>query len=262
MKSGEKIAVAVRDPSGKIVIKKDTLRFKESTIPFFRGIVNLIMMLSIGMKSLSFSSDIALGKKEEKRNASFAISLLFSLLVALFVFKFLPLGLTQLLDKKFSLNSFTFNLVDGLLRFSILLIYLFVISKIKDIQRVFQYHGAEHKVVNCFENNKELSIKNVQSFTTVHKRCGTTFVFLVLFVSMIFFLFIPKTLPFFSKLSLRILLLPIIASVSYELLRLGATYTFLKPFIIPGLLIQKLTTREPDDAQVEVAIASLQAVLA
>ena len=262
MKYESRIAVAVRDPSKNIVVRKVELKVKENKIPFVRGVVNLFVMMFIGVKTLNISADIALGKEETKKsNVSLVIALGVSLIFALFLFKLLPLLVAQVVDKKFSLNSFEFNFIDGLVRFLVLLLYLGGISRIKDIQRVFQYHGAEHKVVNCFESGKELTVKNVQSFTTVHKRCGTTFVFLVLFVSIFVFMLIPKSLPFGEKLGLRILFLPLIASVSYEILRLGAKYSFLKPLIFPGLLIQKITTREPDDSQVEVAIESLKAVL-
>ncbi len=261
MKYENKVAIAVRAPSKEIKVEKVEWKVKESKIPFLRGIINLFTMLILGIKTLNLSARIALEEEKEEGEGKLIISLAISLIFAILLFKFLPLAITTFIDNKVGLNSFLFNGIDGSIRFLILIIYLVSISKIKDIQRVFQYHGAEHKVVNCFEAKKELTVKNVQSFTTVHKRCGTTFVFLVFLISFLVYLFIPKSFSFLEKLMLRIALLPIIASLSYEFLRLGARYDFLKVLINPGLWIQKLTTREPTDDQVEVAIASLKAVL-
>ena len=132
-----------------------------------------------------------------------------------------------------------------------------------DIKKVFQYHGAEHKAVNCYESGLKLNVKNVKKFSTVHKRCGTTFILLVLTVSIIVYMFIPKTLPFSMNLLLRILLLPFIASISYELLRLNARYdnVFTRTLVTPGLLLQKMTTKEPNDKQINVALKALKGVL-
>lgn len=261
MKHNDNIAVAVRDPSGKIIVKKEKLKFKENKIFFIRGIVNLFLMMYVGIRALNFSAEVATGQVAKKGNINLILSLIVSVVVGIFLFKFLPLGAAELVDNNFQVNSLTFNIVDGLVRFGILLLYIIVIAQMSDIKRVFQYHGAEHKVVNCYESGKELTVKNVQSFTTVHKRCGTTFVFLVVLISILVYIFIPKELAFAEKLGLRLLFLPLIASVSYEVLRAGAKYNFLKPLIYPGLLVQKLTTREPDDKQVEVAIKSLNSVL-
>ena len=261
MKAGSNIAVAVRTPSGEIKVKKEKLRWKESKIPFLRGVVNLFIMLYTGMKTLSFSADVASGGEGEVKSSSLIISGVLALVFGLILFKFLPLGAASLIDNKFGLSSVWFNVVDGFIRFGIILIYIVLISQMKDVRRVFQYHGAEHKTVNCFEAGKELTVKNVQSFSTVHKRCGTTFVFLVVLISLFIFMLIPKSLGFTWLLGLRILLLPVIASISYEVLMLGAKVELLKPLILPGLLVQKLTTQEPDDKQVEVAIASLKAAL-
>lgn len=264
MKYKDKIATAVRDEKGEIQMKHDRLKWSESKIPFLRGIINLFIVLYIGIKTLNFSSDVALGKHESKKGSS-SFSMVFSLVLALvfavFLFKFLPLGTATFLDNKFGLSPIVFNIVDGLVRFLIFIGYILLISQMSDIKRVFQYHGAEHKAVNCYEAGKEMTVENVQSFTTIHKRCGTTFVFLVLLISILVYIFIPTTLSFSAKLGLRLLLLPVIASFSYEILRLGAKYNFIRPLIVPGMLVQRLTTREPDDDQVEVAIKALKAVV-
>ncbi|MFA4887627.1 MAG: DUF1385 domain-containing protein, partial [Candidatus Nanoarchaeia archaeon] len=196
MKAGSNIAVAVRTPAGEIKIKKEKLRWKESKIPFLRGVVNLFIMLYTGMKTLSFSADIASGGEGEVKSSSIILSGVLALVFGLLLFKFLPLSAASLLDKKFGLSSVWFNVIDGFIRFGIILIYIVLISQMKDVRRVFQYHGAEHKTVNCFEAGKELTVKNVQSFSTVHKRCGTTFVFLVVLISLFVFMLIPKSLGF------------------------------------------------------------------
>ena len=158
------------------------------------------------------------------------------------------------------LNNFYFNILEGIVKLGLFLLYLYIISFNKEVYRVFQYHGAEHKAVACHEHGKKLTIKETQKFPTAHKRCGTTFIFLVLFVSIIVYMFIPKHYSFLTKLGLRVILLPAIASLSYEVLRLGAKFKFMKIFIMPGLWIQSITTKEPDDKQVEVAIKALKAV--
>lgn len=261
MKFEDRIAVAVRDPSGKVRVKREKMRFRESRVPFVRGIVNLFLVMYIGVKTLNFSSDVALGREEKRGNVSLVFSLLLALVFAVGLFKFLPLLVAQLVDSQVGVGSFAFNLIDGGVRFLVLIGYIAVISRLEDVRRVFQYHGAEHKAVNCYESGKELTVKNVQSFTTVHKRCGTTFVFLVLMVGILVYMFIPKDLAFVDKLGLRLLFLPLIASVSYEILRLGARHEFWRPLLWPGMLVQRLTTREPDDSQVEVAIKALKAVV-
>ncbi len=261
MKYRDNIAVAVRKHNGKIIVKKEKLKFKESTIPLIRGIYNLFIMLYIGYKSLGYSGNINLKKEEKFTFKEFFITFLFAFVFAILLFKFIPLFIANFFLKQFNLNNFYFNLIDGFFKIGLFVLYVYLMSLNKDIRTVFQYHGAEHKVVNAYESNVELTVKNVQKFTTIHKRCGTTFVFLVLFVSIIIYMFIPKDYSFLIKLLLRILLLPIIASLSYEILRLGARYNFLRILITPGMLIQRITTKEPNDKQVQVAIASVKAVI-
>ena len=261
MKYQDNIAVAVRKENGKIVVKKEKLIFKESKIPFIRGIVNLFIMLYTGYKSLSYSGNVNLGKEEKFTFKEFFLTFIFALVFAILLFKFLPLLIANFLLKKFAFNNLYFSLIDGILKITLFVLYVYLMSLSKDIRTVFQYHGAEHKAVACHEANLKLNVKNVQKFSTLHKRCGTTFIFLVLLVSIIVYTFIPKDFNFLTKLGLRILLLPLIASLSYEILRLGARYNFLKILIYPGLLIQKITTQPPTNKQVEVAIASIKKVL-
>ena len=262
MRNKEKICIAVRKDK-KIIVKKEKIKFKESKMPFFRGITNLISTMYVGMKALNYSASIQIGKKEKENKVMSVITILIAVIFALFLFKFLPLLLTQLIDNKLNLSSASFNITDGIIKLVILVSYIYIISRMKDIKRVFQYHGAEHKAVNCYESKKSLTINNVKKFSTTHKRCGTTFIIFVIFTSIIVYVFIPKSYSFLLKLSLRILLLPLIASMSYELLKLSAKYDNIitKTITSPGLLIQKLTTNEPDNKQIEVAIKSLKGVI-
>jgi len=261
MKNKNNIAIAVRTPNGRISLKKEKIRFKDNNIPFIRGIVNMFIILYIGIKALTFSSNASLGKKDKLSFKELFFSMLFAFVFAIILFKLAPLFAANLLDKKFGFNNILFNIIDGLIKISLFVLYVYLLSLSKDIRRIFQYHGAEHKAVRCYENKKSLNVKNVQKFSTIHERCGTAFIFLVLFISIIVYVFIPKSYPFWIKFSLRIILLPVIASLSYEFLRLGAKYKFMRIFVYPGMWIQKITTKEPDNKQVEVAIKSLKAVL-
>ena len=265
MKNKNKIAVAVRDPQGKIHVKHDTLPCKEITTPFLRGVWNLFIVLYTGIKSLSYSSHIATGKTEEKQSTWMLVfTLIFSLGFALFIFKFIPLLATDAISTRVGVHSITYAGIEGLIKISIFIAYIYVISRMKDIQRVFQYHGAEHKTVNCYEAKKQLTPRNCQKFSLIHTRCGTTFTILVLFLSIFVYVFIPQSFSFWTKLFLRILLLPVVASLSYELLRFAATQehtSWYRRLLVPGLLFQKMTTNEPDEKQLEVAIVALKAVL-
>ena len=263
MRYKDNLATAV-SKKNKIIVKKEKIKFKSSKIPFIRGIINLIETLYIGIKTLNYSAEMQMNKKEKKSSSSMMVfSLIFALVFALFLFKFMPLYLTRFIDKFLNMNSILFNLLDGIIKISIFILYIHIISKMSDIKKVFQYHGAEHKAVNCYESGLKLNVKNVKKFSTVHKRCGTTFILLVLTVSIIVYMFIPKTLPFSMNLLLRILLLPFIASISYELLRLNARYDNMitGTLVTPGLLLQKMTTKEPNDKQINVAIKAINAVL-
>src|SRR3989344_735612 len=262
MRNKDKISIAVRK-NKKIILKRETIKFKESKKPFIRGIINLISTMYVGMKALNYSASIQLNKKEKENKFMNIITIIIAVIFALFLFKFLPLLLTQFIDNNLNLSSASFNIIDGIIKLTILIMYIYIISRMKDIKRVFQYHGAEHKAVNCYESKISLTIKNVKKFSTIHKRCGTTFIFLVIFISIIIYIFIPKEYSFPLKLSLRILLLPIIASISYEVLKLSAKYNNIitRTITCPGLLIQKLTTNEPDNKQIEVAIKALKGVI-
>ena len=267
MRNGDNVAVAVLDPEGKIILKKERYNFLNLKIPFIRGMVSLVEVLYVGLKTLNYSSNIAVGGTEEKKKIgvfSMIFSTLFALVFAIGLFKFLPLGAASLIDNYFGISNVIFNLIDGFVKIGLFVIYVYSIGKMSDIKRVFQFHGAEHKTVNAYENKLKLTVLNVKKMSKVHRRCGTTFVFLVLFISIFVYTFIPKDYSFFLKLILRLFLLPFIAGIGYEVLKLGAVYEknwFLNLLITPGLWLQSLTTLEPNDKQIEVAIKSLKAVV-
>ncbi|MRR57355.1 MAG: DUF1385 domain-containing protein [Deltaproteobacteria bacterium] len=269
MRAPRSMAIAVRRPDGEIVVKRDHMvplseRFPIVKLPLVRGAVALFSSLVIGIKALSFSANAALaeGEKEEEltplaMGGTMAAALLFGILL----FFVLPLYLTKLLVPFIGDSNLVFNLVDGLIRVLVFLLYVFSISRMKDIQRVFQYHGAEHKAIFAFESGETLSVENVRRHSRLHPRCGTSFLLIVMLVSILVFSLIPKLWPFYLKAVARIVLLPLIAGASYELLKWSARHEqspLVRFLIAPGLALQKLTTREPDDDQLEVAIRSME----
>ena len=269
MRAPRSMAIAVRRPDGEIVVKRDHMvplseRFPIVKLPLVRGAVALFSSLVIGIKALSFSANAALaeGEKEEEitplaMGGTMAAALLFGILL----FFVLPLYLTKLLVPFIGDSNLVFNLVDGLIRVLVFLLYVFSISRMKDIQRVFQYHGAEHKAIFAFESGETLSVENVKRHSRLHPRCGTSFLLIVMLVSILVFSLIPKLWPFYLKAVARIVLLPLIAGASYELLKWSARHEqspLVRFLIAPGLALQKLTTREPDDDQLEVAIRSME----
>jgi uncharacterized protein YqhQ len=263
MKNDNKIAIAVRRPDGKISLKKEKIkpwskRVKFLGWPFFRGVVNLIEMLVIGIKALNYSANEASGEDVKISKWEFALTTIFAVIVAVGLFILLPLYLTKITQTK----GILFNLIDGVIRVALFVLYILLISLMKDVRRIFEYHGAEHKTVNCHEDGKKTTLENVKKYSTVHRRCGTTFLLIVLIVSILVFSLI-VTDSFLVKFVSRILLFPVIAGISYELLNLGARFPnnfLLNVLVWPGLLLQKMTTREPDKKQLEVAIKAFEAV--
>lgn len=255
-----------------------TKKYKPLGIPFVRGIILLFEMLIIGYKSLMYATEIAYDEIEEKENKSdkkkssssdtvFTITMFFSLILSLVfaigLFKLLPLGIAKLADHYFNFSSIVFNLIDGIVKLSIFVAYLTIIGMLSDIKDVFRFHGAEHKTINCYEQKRALTIKNVSSCSTRHLRCGTTFLLMVLVLSIGFYIFIPKTLPFYQNALLRLAFMPIIASISYEIQRYGAKSgnRFFVTMLKPGLLLQGLTTNEPSPRHLRAGIASLKAII-
>ncbi|MBC8495587.1 DUF1385 domain-containing protein [archaeon] len=270
MRSPNYYAVAVRKPDDKITVKLEkykayTQRNKFLGFPFIRGIVSMIDTIALGSRALTYSANESIEKDDEKLTSKeIFLTILVSVVVALVVFKFLPMFLAHLFSQSMGLGNFWFNLVDGLIKLVILLGYLWVISLMSDVQRMFEYHGAEHMSVHCYEGEKKLTPKNAKKYKTMHPRCGTEFLLLVVIISIIFYMFIPFTAGFWMKYLLRILLLPIIAGVSYEVLRMSGLHhnqLIFKIISAPGMWLQRITTKQPTDKQLEVAIKSLEAVL-
>ena len=275
MRAPRSLAIAVRRPSGEIVIRKEEVvplseRFPLVKLPVVRGAVALFQSLITGIKALNFSANEAMadeGEGEEKKELSswamagtMAVAFGFGILL----FFILPLYLTKLLVPVIGGSNIIFNLVDGVIRVAVFLLYIFSISRMGDIQRVFQYHGAEHKSIFAFEAGEELTVENVRKYSCLHPRCGTSFLLIVMLVSIVIFSLIPKFWPFYFKAGSRVVLLPVIAGVSYELLKWSAKHdqsSLVKLLISPGLALQRLTTREPDDSQLEVAIRSMEEAL-
>jgi uncharacterized protein YqhQ len=181
---------------------------------------------------------------------------------AIFLFKFLPLSIAKGVDTLVPLHNIVFNLIDGVVKAGIFVTYLYFVSKYKDMQELFRYHGAEHKSINCYESGKELTLQNIFEQDTVHKRCGTTFLFVVLFISMIVYLFLPKY-PFFINLGVRLALVPLIAGISYEVQRYSAKHSnwFVSMLMRPGLALQSITVLVPNAKQIKTGKAALLAVI-
>lgn len=273
MRAPRSMAVAVRRPTGEIVVKKDEVvplseRFPVVKLPIVRGAVALFTSLIIGIKALNFSANEAMveeeGKQEEISSWAMAGTMAFAFGAGILLFFILPLYLTKLLVPVIGDSNIVFNLVDGVIRVSVFLLYIWSIARMNDIKRVFQYHGAEHKTIFAFEAGEELTVGNVRKYSRLHPRCGTSFLLIVMVVSILVFSLIPKAWPFIMKAGSRVVLLPLIAGISYEFLKWSAKndrHPLVKLVVAPGLALQRLTTGEPDDDQVEVAIRSMQEAL-
>lgn len=270
MQNGGKYAVAVRKSDGEIVIETSTYAgvsggHKFCRLPIIRGVFRFIDSLSLGLKTLSFSASFFEEEEEKKtdqKKEKFAmgVTLAFSVALAVIIFMLLPFGLSLLFGKLIA-SGRVLALLEGALRLLIFLGYVAGISLMPDIKRVYMYHGAEHKCINCVENGMDLTVENVRKSSRFHKRCGTSFLLLVMFVSILLFLLV-SVKSAVLRLALRLALIPVIAGISYELIRLAgrSDYFLVNLISAPGLLLQKMTTREPDDGMIEVAIASVEAV--
>ena len=281
MRHGDDYAVAVRKPDGEIFVQKEeyhsVIKWKALTkIPFIRGVFNFIDSMVLGIKTLMFSAEfyedeeevksekelteeeIAKKEKQEKwmMNATVAISVV----IAVAVFMVLPYFLSSLL-KPLMPSYHLRTLVEGFVRIGIFILYIALISRMDDIQRTFMYHGAEHKCINCIEHGLPLTVDNVIISSRQHKRCGTSFLFFVLAISIILLMLIQVESPL-MRVIVRIALIPVIAGISYEVLKLAgrSENPIINLLSRPGLAIQKLTTKEPDDSMIEVAIQAVEAV--
>ena len=272
MRAPERIAVAVRRPDGAIVVKNQAFqsiskRIKPLGWPILRGAVVLIESIVLGVRALSFSSEVAMNedKTEESQKSKWtgllmALTVIVAFAIGLLLFFYVPLILTDLVGAK---TGFSFNLIDGIFRLLIFLGYITLISQWKDIRRVFEYHGAEHKSVFAFEDKQDLTTEKIKPYSTYHPRCGTSFLFIVIIVSIFVFMFLGRPESIGERL-LRLAFVPVIGGLSYELIRLSdkahKTKLF-RLFILPGLWLQKITTKEPDDSQLEVALVALRIAL-
>lgn len=283
MKGPKDIAIAVRKPDNQIELKKEAIntlstKYKFLKWPFIRGVVGLIEAMVIGVQSLMYSAQFyeeeevtEPGKidkffekvfKDKAENAAMYISVFISMMIAIVVFMLGPTFITNLIKKSIE-APILLNLIEGFIRILMFLVYVVAISKMKDIQRVFQYHGAEHKTIHCYEHEEELNVENVKKYPILHPRCGTSFIFMVMIISILVFSFFGWPNPL-KRFLIRVVMLPVVAGISYEINRIIGRSNSRLAYILsyPGLLIQKIaTTREPDGSQIEVAIEALKGVL-
>lgn len=267
MRGTDKVAVAVRTPNGEITVDVNpvnSIRDKYPILkkPLLRGVIALFESLYDGMKALAYSAQVSGDEDEQLTGKEMVMTIATSVLLAVGLFIVIPTWSMRFLHELTS-DPMLLNLAEGVLRMVIFLAYIATISSMNDIQRVFQYHGAEHKTIYAFEAGLPLKVENVRPFSTLHPRCGTNFLMIVMLISMFIFTFLgwPDLL---ERIASRVVLMPVIAGVSYEIIRFAGNHDdnpLVHFAIMPGLLLQKLTTRQPDDSQIEVAIASLKAVL-
>jgi uncharacterized protein YqhQ len=277
MRAPHSYCVAVRKPNGEIVTEQQPLaRMSEMhrifKYPVVRGVGTLYQAMTLGLKALKFSANAMLetgtpaaAAPKELPNWAIGLNMALSFAFFIFLYKFVPLYAVTSLGKWYPVlkGRIAFNATDGLIRIAIFLTFLFVLSRMKDIYRVFEYHGAEHKVVFNFESGQPVNVRNAQVFTTYHPRCGTSFLMVVMVVSMVVYTLIPFS-GFGMKLLSRVLLLPFIAGISYELIRFAAKRrgSFLATLTAPGLWLQRITTKPPSDEQAAVAIHALEGAMA
>ena len=272
MRSPNSMAIAVRKPNGEIVVKRERLDFFSekkffSKLPLIRGVINLLSALILGMKALNFSANQSLGEEKEVSSWTMGLTFTFALCFGIFLFFLIPLFLTKWLRfaiPMVSTSGILFNFVDGVIRMIIFLAYLWTISMFKEIRRIFQYHGAEHKSIFAFEAGEALMADRVKGFSYLHPRCGTSFLLIVMVVSILVFALIPHHLSFGYKVASRVVFIPLIAGLAYEIIRFAdqkRERRSMQVFIKPGLWLQRMTTREPSEDQIEVALRALQEVL-
>lgn len=280
MQSKDYRAIAVRKSNGEIEVKKEKIKSwikdkRIDKIPFLRGSFVLFETMIEGMKSLNYSSEFFLDDEEEdvidkflkrifkdKANeAIMAVSLILAMLLSVGLFVLIPTSIGGLFSS-FIHNNIVLNLIEGLIRIGMLILYMLLISRNEDIKRTFMYHGAEHKTIHCYESGLELTVENAKTFTTLHPRCGTNFLFIVMATSIILFSFFgwPNIL---TRIVMRILCIPIVAGISYEIIKFLGKYNNILSKIVayPGMMLQHITTKEPNDEQLEVAIKALKAVI-
>ena len=265
IRSKDHLVICVRQPNEKIVTKTEELhssseKYRFLRVPFVRGILALVETLYSGMKGIYFSANAAFGEEEESLSSKeIAVVVAVAVCLSILIFSVTPFFLTSLLNLG---GGVLFNVAEGVVRLSFLLVYLAVISLFGDFKRIFQYHGAEHTAINAYEAGVELNVENTRKYSRFHSRCGTSFLLIVTLISILFFSLFP-TSDYWVRLSYRVILIPVISAVSYEVLRLSDRYKdsrIMKALVAPGLLLQRLTTRQPDDKMIEVAIKAVKEV--
>jgi uncharacterized protein YqhQ len=268
MRHGNKIASAVRKPDGEIAIEERyyiplTKRFKIFGLPFVRGSVTLLEMMFLGMKCLLFSAEVALTEEEQKpKGWELPLSVGISFLMAMFFFIVVPAYSFTLLKSHIS-NTLLLNILEGFIRLGIFICFLGATLLMEDMKRVFMYHGAEHKTVFAWEDGQDLTVENVKKYSTRHPRCGTSFILVVMIISILVFSMLGRP-DFLHRVFYKLMLLPVVAGISYEIIRFTGRYrhfTWVQVVSWPGLWLQKITTREPTEDQIEVAIAALKKVV-
>lgn len=282
MRGVKTIAIAVRKPDGTIEVTTEPVKGIVTTplmkIPLLRGVLGLISSMVVGTKALTYSAEIfseadasyeatkfekwvyeKLGDKAD--NVLVALSMVIALVMAFFLFGALPTLIINFM-KAVTNSQWILTTAEGIMKIVVFIAYIGVISNMKDVRRVFQYHGAEHKAIHCVENNRDLTVDNVRSFTSLHPRCGTSFLVIVMIVTIVVFSFISWS-NVWVRIGLKILFMPLIAGIAYEIIKWAGKKdsSFVNIVSWPGLMMQKLTTKEPDDGQIEVAIAALQKVI-
>ncbi len=287
MRGPENIAIAIRKSDGEIIVEKKPIkpmakRHKFFGLPIVRGAVGIIESMVIGMRSLMYSAEFVDLEEEEQTEPSkfekfierlfgdklfdviIYASVAFALVFGIVVFMLLPNFIAGFLhfDKDTTAGVISLNLFEGVIRIVLFVSYIALVSNVKDIQRVFQYHGAEHKTIHCYENEQELTVENVKKFTTRHPRCGTAFLFVVMIISILVFSFTGWYGVVLNAI-IRLLLMPVVAGLSYEAIKFAgrSELKIMKLVSVPGLALQRFTTREPDGSQIEVAIEALRNVL-
>jgi uncharacterized protein YqhQ len=283
MKNGDEYATAVRKPDGEIEIKKDTYigmgqKVKLFSLPFIRGVFSFVDSMVLGMRSLTFSASFFEDDEEESEPSKFekfldrvfgeklekalmAVVMVFSVILAVGIFMVLPLFIANIF-RRFIQSQTIMAILEGVIRILIFIAYIKIVSRMEDIRRTFMYHGAEHKCINCLEHGMELTVENVRNSSKEHKRCGTSFLLIVMIISILFFMVVRVDTIWLRAVS-RIVLIPVIAGVSYEFLRIaGRSDSALVNLLSrPGMWMQGLTTKEPDDSMIEIGIASVEAVM-
>ena len=262
IRSKKHVVICVRQPNGEISTKTEEInsiseRYKVLRLPLIRGIVALVESVYLGVKGLYFSANVNLEEEDEKiEPKEMAITFVLAIALAIILFSITPFFLTSLLTP---FRGVIFVVIEGIIRIAIFLLYLVIVTLIPDFRRILQYHGAEHTAINAYEAGVELNVKNAKEYSKLHPRCGTSFLLIVLIISILLFSVLPNQ-NYLTRLSYRIVLIPVISAISYEVLKISDRYKnsiIMKALVTPGLGLQWLTTRKPDDDMIEVAIKAV-----